>query len=53
MKRIECLLTISFAGFAQGVIEAYEKVYGKQRVVPVSLGEEIYENDKVSRDLYP
>ena len=52
-ERVEYPLTISFAGFAQGVIEAYEKVYGKQRVVPVSLGEEIYENDKVSLDLYP
>jgi len=50
---MEYPLTISFASFAQGVIEAYEKVYGKQRVVPVSLGEEIYENDKVSLDLYP
>ena len=39
--------------FAEGVIEAYEEVYGKLRVVPVSLREEIYENDKVSLDLYP
>ena len=53
MKRIEYSLTISFASFAEGVIEAYEEVYGKLRVVPVSLGEEIYENDKVSLDLYP
>ena len=35
------------------MIEAYEEVYGKLRVVPISLREEIYENDKVSLDLYP
>ena len=52
-ERVEYPLTISFTSFAQGVIEAYEEVYGKQRIVPVSLREEIYENDKVSLDLYP
>jgi len=50
---MEYPLTISFASFAQGVIETYEEVYGKLRVVPVSLREEIYENDKVSLVLYP
>ena len=52
-ERVEYPLTISFTSFAQGVIEAYEEVYGKLRVVPISLREEIYENDKVSLDLYP
>ena len=45
--------TIPFTPFAYGVIEAYEEVYGKLRVVPVSFREDIYENDKVSLDLYP
>jgi|GEM_PF-1863657 hypothetical protein len=44
---------IDFTSFAMGVIEAYEKVYGKLEVVPVSFREEIYKNDKVSLDLYP
>ena len=52
-ERVEYPLIISFASFAQGVIEAYEEVYGRLRVVPVSLREEIYENEKVSLDLYP
>jgi len=46
-------LTISFAGFAQGVIEAYEEVYGKLMVLARSFREEIYENEKVSLNLYP
>jgi hypothetical protein len=44
---------IDFTSFAMGVMEAYEKVYGKLEVVPVSFREEIYKNDKVSLDLYP
>ena len=39
--------------FAHGIIEAYEEVYGKLRVISVSFREDIYENDKVSLDLYP
>jgi hypothetical protein len=45
--------TISFTSFAYGVIEAYEEVYGKLKVVPISFREEIYKNDKVSLNLYP
>lgn len=44
---------IPFGSFARGVIEAYEEVYGKLRVLPVSFREDVYENDKVSLDLYP
>jgi len=44
---------ISFSSFAHGVIEAYEEIYGRLSVVPVSFREEIYRNDKVSLDLYP
>ena len=37
------------------MIEAYEEVYGKLWVVSVSFREEVevYENEKVSLDLYP
>ena len=52
-KKVKYPFTIPFTSFAQGVIEAYEEVYGKLRVIPVSFREEIYENEKVSLDLYP
>ena len=44
---------IDFTSFANGVLEAYEKVYGELKAVPISFREEIYENDKVRLDLYP
>ncbi len=44
---------ISFSLFAYGVMEAYEKVYGRLKVAPVSFREDIYENGKVSLNLYP
>ena len=52
-ERLEYPLIISFTSFVRGVIKAYEEVYGKLRVIPISLREEVYENDKVSLDLYP
>ena len=52
-ETIEYHGTIPFTPFAYGVIEAYEEVYGKLRVIPVSFREDIYENDEVSLDLYP
>jgi len=52
-KAVEYYDTIPFSLFASGVIEACEEVYGKLKVVPVSFREDIYENDKVSLDLYP
>ena len=45
--------TIPFTPFAHGVIEAYEEVYGKLKVISVSFRENVYENDEVSLDLYP
>jgi hypothetical protein len=44
---------IDFTSFAHGVIEAYERAYGKLEVVPISFREEIYKNDEVALDLYP
>ena len=44
---------IDFTSFAHGVVEAYREVYGELKLVPVSFREEIYENDKLSIDLYP
>ena len=44
---------IDFNSFANGVLEAYEEVYGELKAVPISFREEIYENDKVRLDLYP
>jgi len=44
---------IDFTSFAHGVLEAYRKFYGELKVIPISFREEIYENDKVSLDLYP
>jgi len=44
---------ISFSSFAHGILEAYREAYGKLEVIPVSFREDIYENDKVSLDLYP
>ncbi len=52
-KTFEYSGTIPFTPFARGVIEAYEKVYGKLKVIPVSFREDVYENDQVSLDLYP
>lgn len=44
---------IGFTSFAYGVLEAYRKFYGELKVIPISFREEIYENEKVSLDLYP
>ncbi len=52
-ETIEYQGTIPFTPFARGVIEAYEEVYGRLKVIPVSFREDIYENDEVSLDLYP
>ena len=52
-ETVEYQGTIPFTPFAYGVIEAYEEVYGKLRVIPVSFRKDIYENDEVSLDLYP
>ncbi|MEM2815845.1 MAG: hypothetical protein QXY34_01525 [Candidatus Bathyarchaeia archaeon] len=41
------------ANIAHGVVEAYKEAYGKLEVVPISFREEVYENDKVTLDLYP
>jgi hypothetical protein len=50
---VECPRAIDFTSFAQGVLDAYRKEYGELEVVPISFREEIYENEKVSLDLYP
>jgi len=52
-QTIEHPQAISFTSFAHGVVDAYQEVYGKLEVVPISFREEIYKNDKVSLDLYP
>ena len=52
-KTVEYSENIDFNSFAYGVISAYEEIYGKLKVVPISFREEVYENDKVSLDLYP
>jgi len=52
-QTIEHPQTIDFTSFAHGVLEAYREAYGDLEVVPISFGEEIYRNDKVSLDLYP
>jgi len=44
---------IDFTSYARGVLDAYREVYGELEQVPVSFREEIYQNDKVSLDLYP
>jgi len=44
---------IDFTSFANGVLEAYREAYGELRTIPISFREEIYENEKVSLDLYP
>jgi hypothetical protein len=44
---------IDFTSFAQGVLDAYRREYGELKVMPISFREEIYENEKVSLDLYP
>ena len=44
---------ISFTSFAEGVLSAYRKVYGRLEVTGAGFREEIYKNDKVSLDLYP
>lgn len=52
-RTIEYPETIDFTSFAHGVLEAYKEKCGEFEVVPVSFREEIYDNDKVSLDLYP
>ena len=52
-EKIEYKETVDFTSFAKGVIEAYKQAYGELKVIPVSFREEIYENDKVSLNLYP
>jgi len=52
-KKFEYSESIDFNSFAHGVIEAYREIYGDLEVIPISFREEIYENDKVSLDLYP
>ena len=47
-ETIEYRGTIPFTPFAHGVIEAYEEVYGKLQVIPVSFREDIYKNNEVS-----
>jgi hypothetical protein len=50
---VECPQVIDFTSFAQGVLDAYRGEYGELKVVPQNFREEIYENGKVSLDLYP
>ena len=45
--------SIDFNSFANGVLEAYREAYGELKAVPIGFREEIYENEKVSLDLYP
>lgn len=45
--------TIDFTSFAHGVIEAYREAYGELKEIPVSFRETVYNNDKLSIDLYP
>jgi hypothetical protein len=52
-ESVEYSQTIDFNSFAYAVVEAYEEVYGKLEVVPISFREEVYRNDKISLDLYP
>jgi hypothetical protein len=52
-EKIELDNTVSFTGFAHGVLAAYKDRYGELRNIPVSFREEIYKNDKVSLHLYP
>jgi hypothetical protein len=52
-QKMEYSQTIDFTSFGRGVVEAYKKVYGKLREIPVSFRETVYRNEKVVLDLYP
>jgi hypothetical protein len=50
---IEIDRIIDFTNFAHGVIDAFEEVYGELKVIPISLREDVYENDRLTLTLYP
>ena len=45
--------TISFTSFIRQVVEAYEEVFRKLRVLAGGFREGIHENEEVSLDVYP
>jgi hypothetical protein len=50
---IEIDRIIDFTSFGYGVVDAYRDVYGDLEIIPISLREDIYQNEKVSLLLYP
>ena len=52
-ERVNHLFTFSFTSFTRQVVESYEEVCGKLMVLARSFREEIYEDEKVSLNLYP
>jgi len=52
-ERVNHLFTFSFTSFTRQVVESYEEVCGKLMVLARSFREEIYEDEKVSLDVYP
>jgi hypothetical protein len=52
-QTVEYFHSIDFTSFANGVLEAYREAYGELREIPVSFRETVYNNDKLSIDLYP
>ena len=52
-KTIEIPEIISFSSFADGVINAFREVYGELELIPVDLRSDIYQNNRVTLELYP
>lgn len=51
--KVRCAKAIDFNSFGNGVLEAYERVFGKLKEIPISLRETVYENERVRLDFYP
>ena len=52
-KTIEIPEIISFSSFGYGVVDAYRETFGELELIPVDLRSDIYQNNRVTLELYP
>jgi hypothetical protein len=52
-KTVEIPEIVDFTSFGYGVVDAYREVFGDLEVIPVDLRSDIYQNNRVTLELYP
>lgn len=53
MKPLDTISVLVSLLSLMGFLKPNREAYGELRTIPISFREEIYENEKVSLDLYP